>query len=144
MPSKESKRCQSPAGQAVIPPSLAVTSTGTNSITLVVRRTDEPKQLYSVRATQTTDHWQREARKPASDKASLPQGGAAFTTPSPVQLLTARPLPDAKLLHGHQLFSPPETKGTALLLQAGMPKLDRGPRAATTPMGQCGLRLHQW
>ena len=74
MPSKESKRCQSPAGQAVIPPSLAVTNTGTNNITLVAKRTDEPKQLYNARATQTTDHWQREARKPASDKASLPKG----------------------------------------------------------------------
>ena len=78
MPSKESKRCQSPAGQAVIPPSLAVTNIGTNFITLVVRRTDEPKQLYSVRATQTTYHWQREARKPASDKASLPPRGCCL------------------------------------------------------------------
>ena len=78
MPSKESKRCQSPAGQAVIPPSLAVTNTGTNFITLVVRRTDKPKQLYHVRATQTTDHWQREAKKPASDKVSLPPRGCCL------------------------------------------------------------------
>ena len=76
MPSKESKRCQSPAGQAVIPPSLAVTSTGTNFITLVVRRTDEPKQLYNARATQTTYHWQREAiqKKQRQTRLACPKG----------------------------------------------------------------------
>ena len=41
---KEKKKANAAnvAGQTVNPPSLAVTSTGTNFITLVVKRTDEP------------------------------------------------------------------------------------------------------